>query len=114
MACAQEKWPRPDSYEGFPSRSALELFQSREAHASKISLGGTEDVREIKSLVIENMRSPDEKRAKIDKISWLSQTEVIVDSRWESAPIDYPICFYVLQKKDGSWRVVTRYLLAGA
>jgi len=113
-ACAQEQWPRPDSYEGFSSISDLTLIQNREAHASKIPLGSMADIREIKGLVVENMRSPDATDAKINKISWLSQTEVIVDSSWVSAPIDYPFCFYVLQKKDKSWRIVTRYLLPGA
>jgi len=113
-ACAGEEWPRPDSYEGLPSISALKLVQSREDHASKVPLGSTEDVREIRSLVIRNMRSPDATDADINKISWLSQAEVIVDSSWGSAPIDYPFCIYVLQKKDKSWKIVTRYLLAGA
>jgi hypothetical protein len=113
-ACTQARWPRPDSYEGFSSVSDMQLIQDREDHASKITLGSTEDVREIKILVIKSMRTPDASGSAINQISWLSKTEVIVESSWSKAPMDYPICIYVLQKKDTSWQIVTRYLLAGA
>ncbi len=92
----------------------MQLIQDREDHASKITLGSTEDVREIKILVIKSMRTPDASGSAINQISWLSKTEVIVESSWSKAPMDYPICIYVLQKKDTSWQIVTRYLLAGA
>ena len=97
-ACAEQRWPVPADGQ---MASDLPVVQKRFDGGSKVSLGTSQDIAEIKSRVHREQLHPKE-------IRWLSPTEAMVLADVRGLGYEQYIC--VLVKKDGKWRMIESYL----
>jgi len=88
-------WPRP--------KEAVALLDERFASASSDALGSAADVADIDGAIVAQQPARD---MDIREIRWLSRTLVIAYVRIPNAAY-----YYVVEKTDDRWNVVTYYLI---
>lgn len=100
----RQEHPRPYA-EG---TNAEQILHDRFVRASKASLGTPADRTEIKEAILADINGTG---AAVSKIHWFSPELVMAQVGWYPGllgPVDY---YYVVQKKDGKWRVLIYYML---
>jgi hypothetical protein len=86
------------------------LLRDRFEHASKKTLGSAVDVATINQQTLAHLKYS---HSRVNEIRWLAPTLVMVSAGWSaSKPVFAEECFYVWEKKNGSWHVLRRYLMA--
>ncbi len=98
-------WPqRADEPHPWPSpKDAAGQLTDRFESADRNALGSTNDVAAIYQ-AIAGQRAPTE--VDVREVRWLSPTLVMAYTRTRTAAY-----YYVLEKKSGSWGIVTYYLI---
>ncbi len=103
-ACATERWPGQSSDD--VSVIDYPIVQKRFEAASKKPLGTAQDLVEIKRAILKI--HPD---MNIDKIRWISATEVIAYADCgRNLPLGYESFYCALQKRNKKWQLVASYL----
>ncbi len=99
--CAPQRWPVPGDEQ---MASDIPVIGQRYEAASKKRLGTEQDVADI-------ARRVEREPLNVREIRWLSPTEVMVFADW-GRDLGYEQYYCVLEKKDGKWRMIERYLTA--
>ena len=107
---ADYQWPATREG-GWPKdKDAQKTLDDRFDSASKRSLGSDTDIAAIKKAILTDMAQPT--GASVSEIRWLSPTLVMVKAGWYSDPLSRGHYYYVVEKKEADWKIVTHYLLA--
>jgi hypothetical protein len=104
---ADYQWPERDD-ESPKGKDAYKILEDRFAKASKKALGSDIDIAAIKKLVLGHIT---QSKPRVNEIRWLSPTLVMVDASWYEGPTASAGYYYVVEKKNGKWDVVTYYML---
>ena len=83
------------------------LIGLRWKSASKAALGSQADIDAIRRVVLERMKI---KNAKVNEIRWLTPNRVMVYASWYGGPLAAAGYTFVLDKSDGQWTVIVRYM----
>ena len=107
---ADYQWPATRGG-GWPKdKDAQKTLDDRFDKASKKSLGSDTDIAAIKKAILADMVQPT--GASVSEVRWLSPTLVMAKAGWHSGPLDRGYLYYVVEKKEANWKIVTHYLLA--
>ncbi len=109
-SAAEYKWPERDAdpYPWPKGEGSQKLLNERWAKASKKSLGTDEDAAAIKKAITAHIKG---KRARVREIRWLSPTLVMATASWYSGPEASAGYYYVVQKPNETWEILTYYML---
>ena len=88
-------WPKPNE--------AGKIIRDRFANASTNALGTTNDVITVKKAITEHLKP---QQVEVRELRWLSPILVMAYTRTKSAAF-----YYVTEKKNGKWDVITYYML---
>lgn len=88
-------WPKP--------KDAGRIIRDRFAQASTNALGTTNDSIAVKKRIVEHVKP---QQVEVRELRWLSPILVMAYTRTESAAF-----YYVTEKKNGKWDVITYYML---
>ena len=106
---ADYQWPATKDG-GWPKdKDARKTLDDRFDKASKKSLGTDADTAEIKRAILVHMAGYT--KPAVGEIRWLSTTLVMAKAGWYSGPEGAGTFYYVVEKKDAKWQIVTHYLL---
>ena len=107
---ADYQWPATRGG-GWPKEAdAQKILDDRFDKSSKQSLGSDTDTAAIKKAILADMVQPT--GASVSEVRWLSPTLVMAKAGWHSGSLDRGTFYYVVEKKDADWKIVTHYLLA--
>ena len=105
-ACADDYWPGQNAKDGALSASDYPVVEKRYETASKITLGTTQDIEEIRRVL--RISHPE---MEISEIRWISATEVIAyTERNKNENLGYESFYCAIEKNDKGWRFVACYL----
>ncbi len=105
-------WPsRGEHPQAYPEgTNAEQLLNERYARASKTPMGTSADKAAIKKLIVANIRG---KGATVGGIRWFSPTLAMAQAGWYPRPLGPADYYYVLRKQEGTWEILTYYMLRG-
>ena len=101
-------WPATDEggwSQGTNSDMPLHWFK----RASQKCLGTQEDITEIKTMILGNLKGYD--NPSVGEIRWLSPTLIIADAGWYTGPLGAGSFLYILEKKGTDWKIIQHYLM---
>lgn len=88
-------WPKP--------KGSGKIVDDRFAHASTNSLGTTNDIAAVKRAITKNLKP---REVEVREIRWLYPTSVMAYTRTQFAAF-----YYVTEKKQDEWKILTYYML---
>ena len=108
---ASQRWPTPDEepYAWMPDERSRAIIEKRWAEGSTVTLGLAGDEESIREVVLAHLNAGNTQT--VEEIRWLSADEVVVEASWYTGPLASAGYFYVLQRVEGKWSIVTRYML---
>lgn len=87
--------------------TGLMLLELRWNSASKESLGNQSDVEAIRRAVIDQIKP---QNGSVQEIRWLTSSRVMVVASWYRSSLAAAGYTFVLDKRDGQWAILARYL----
>ncbi len=102
-------WPIAvkEPYPQAVNETAEMLVKKRWERASDSPLGSTKDVEGIRAAILAHMKHDN---GEVGEIRWVNRLTVIASAGWYSGPEAAAGYKYVVRKRGGHWKVLTRYL----